>query len=318
MRVGAIDVGSNSVRLLVADVELAGGERGKVIAVARAGEACRLARGLERTREIDPEIAERAGQIVEEFARRARSLGAAHILMGATAALRGATNSGDVTRLLESSSGLELRILSGEEEARLTYRAVVAGLGASAQRSPCVVFDIGGGSTEVVSGVGEQAGRWISLPFGAVSLTERFISTDPPDPGQVDALRAHVRSVVMRECAYLPARAPLFAGVGGTITLLAGLDLEIQAYDPGLLEGHYLPITRLHRLIDRLCASAQSDRRAWPIMGEGRADIVVAGALAVGVLAERFPSEQLICSTQGLRYGLARLAAEEQAGGDAA
>ena len=315
MRVGAIDIGSNSVRLLVADVELGGGDHGKVVAVARAGEACRLARGLERTRVIDPEIAQRAGQIVEEFARRARSLGAANILMGATAALRGADNSGDVTRLLEASSGLALRILSGDDEARLTYRAVVAGLGTAAQRSPCVVFDIGGGSTEVVSGVGEQAGRWTSLPFGAVSLTERFILSDPPKPAHAEALREHVRDVLMRECAYLPQRAPLFAGVGGTITLLAGLDREIQSYDPALLEGHRIPLDRLHRLIDRLVQSNHSERRSWPIMGEGRADIVVAGALAVGVLAERFPSEQLICSTQGLRYGLARLAAEEHSEG---
>jgi exopolyphosphatase/guanosine-5'-triphosphate,3'-diphosphate pyrophosphatase len=176
-----------------------------------------------------------------------------------------------------------------------------------------VVFDLGGGSTEVVSGVGERAGRWTSLPFGAVSLSERFVNTDPVSPDQREALCDHIRDILMRYCAYLPDRAPLLAGVGGTITLLAGLDRGIGAYDPALIEGHLIPVERLVALIDRLAATTHEQRLGWPVMGEGRADIVVAGALAVGVLAERFPSAGLVCSTQGLRYGLARLAAEEAA-----
>jgi exopolyphosphatase/guanosine-5'-triphosphate,3'-diphosphate pyrophosphatase len=315
MRVGAIDVGSNSVRLLVADVRIEDRVPTTLDTVARAGEACRLARGLERSGRIDESLAARASGIVHEFARRARDLGAAHLVLAATAALRSAENGLDVARMLEAKAGVPARILSGDDEARLVYRAVVGGLGAAARNSSCVVFDLGGGSTEVVSGVGGRAGRWTSLPFGAVSLTERFVHTDPVTADQREALRDHVRDILMRECAYLPSRAPLLAGVGGTITLLAGLDCGLTSYDPGRIEGHVIPTDRLNVLIERIVGATHEERMCLPVMGEGRADIVAAGALAVGVIAERFPSAGLVCSTQGLRYGLALFAAEEAAPG---
>jgi exopolyphosphatase/guanosine-5'-triphosphate,3'-diphosphate pyrophosphatase len=313
MRVGAIDVGSNSIRLLVADARIEGARAQDLVAVARAGEACRLGRGLHESGRIDPGLARRAADVVDEFARRARDLGAVHLVMAATAALRSAGNGAEVAAMLAQRAGVPTRILSGDDEARMVYGAVIGGLGPAAGRSSCVVFDLGGGSTEVVSGVGAAAGRWTSLPFGAVSLTERFISTDPVTADQRAALEDHVRSVLMHECAYLPSRAPLFAGVGGTITLLAGLDRGLTAYDPLLLEGHAIAAERLSILINRLAATRHEERLHWPVMGQGRADIVVAGALAVGVLAERFPSGALVCSMRGLRYGLARQAAEEAA-----
>uniref|UniRef100_A0A832I5J1 Ppx/GppA family phosphatase n=1 Tax=Eiseniibacteriota bacterium TaxID=2212470 RepID=A0A832I5J1_UNCEI len=315
MRVGAIDVGSNSVRLLVADVRLEGGTPVAIQTVARAGEACRLGRGLARNGLIEEGLASRAGNVVHDFARRARDLGAVHLVMAATAALRSADNGAEVAGMLERRAGVRARILSGEDEARLVYRAVVGGLGPVARSSSCVVFDLGGGSTEVVSGVGLSAGRWTSLPFGAVSLSERFVTTDPITPDESEALRDYVRAILMRECAYLPDRAPLLAGVGGTITLLAGLDRGMTAYDPAMIEGHVIPAGRLRALIERLVATSHEERMRWAVMGEGRADIVVAGALAVEVILERFPSAGLVCSTQGLRYGLALLAAEEAARG---
>jgi exopolyphosphatase/guanosine-5'-triphosphate,3'-diphosphate pyrophosphatase len=311
MRVGAIDLGSNSIRLLVADVSDDDSNFGQVAVLARAGEACRLARGLERSGMIEAEIAERAGTIANEFARRARGLGAIHIVCGATAALRGAANGAEVAEAIGRACGVRVRILSGEEEARHVYRAVVLGLGSGARRSSCLVFDIGGGSTEVVSGVGDQAGRWASLPFGAVSLTERHALSDPPRAEEIEALRDEVRTTIMHNCAYMPDRCPLLAGVGGTVTLLGALEMGLTAYDPALLEGRAIPRARLEGLIRRLLESTHAERVRWPVMGEGRADIVVAGALAVGLLAERFPSDALVCSTQGLRYGLIRLAAEE-------
>lgn len=314
MRVGAIDVGSNSIRLLVADVTPGGDHRSGLETVARAGEPCRLAKGLDQTGEIDPQIAERAATVVSEFAGRARSLGARNILLAATAALRSARNGDRVASLISDRSGLEVRILSGEDEARMVYRAVVAGLGAVASRSPCVVFDVGGGSTEVVSGFAREPGRWVSLQFGAVSLTERLLSSDPPTPDQIAELRDHVRSELMHECAYMPEVAPLLAGVGGTMTLLACLDRGVSAYEPRLVEGHAIPVGRLVDQIADLCRMTQAQRRQLPIMGEGRADIVVAGALIVEEVVRRFPTAALLCSTRGLRYALADLAAVEAAG----
>ena len=314
MRVGAIDIGSNSIRMLVADVPaLNGGAAVRV--VARAGEACRLARGLERSGRIDVEIAERAGAVARAFAERARVLGAVHIVCGATAALRSAANGVEVAESIGKHCAVPVRILSGDDEARLVYRAVVLGLGGGARRSSCLVFDIGGGSTEVVSGVGDLPGRWVSLPFGAVSLTDRHLASNPPSPTEVERLKREVRDIVMHECAYMPSQSPLLAGVGGTVSLLAALDLGLTVYEPALLEGLAIGRARLDALIQRILSTSHEERRSWPVMGEGRADIVVAGAIVVGLLAERFPSSALVCSTQGLRYGLVRLAAEEVRGG---
>lgn len=313
MRVGAIDVGSNSIRLLVADVAMDGEPWARLETVARAGESCRLARGLDQSGQIDSQIAERAARVVTEFADRARSLGARNIVLAATAALRSARNGDEVAALIAGRSGLGLRILTGDDEARMVYRAVVGGLGSITARSPCVVFDIGGGSTEVVSGFSGEPGRWVSLHFGAVSLTERFLRADPPAADEIAQLRAQVREELMHRCASMPDRAPLLAGVGGTITLLACLDRGLTAYEPGLVEGHAIPIERLRERIASLCAMSQAQRRDVPIMGEGRADIVVAGALVVEEIVRRFPTASLLCSTRGLRYALARLAADEAA-----
>jgi exopolyphosphatase/guanosine-5'-triphosphate,3'-diphosphate pyrophosphatase len=314
MRVGAIDIGTNSIRLLVADFRgSAPGEQ--VRTIARAGEPCRLGQGLERTGVVDGDMAARAAALARSFADRARGLGAAHVVVAATAALRSATNGLDVAERISARLGLPVRILTGEQEARLIYRAVVHGLGSPAIESACVVFDLGGGSTEVVSGVRGEVGRWTSMGFGAVSLTERFLRSDPPAPAELDALGTQVREDIMHECAYMPRDTAVLAGVGGTVTVLAMLDRGLTDYHPTLLEGWLIRRERLEDLVHRIVHTTQADRRTWPAMGEGRADIVVAGALVVKHLADRFPSVGLVCSTQGLRFGLARMAAEEAAGG---
>lgn len=314
MRVAAIDIGSNSVRLLVGDAGRA--ENGEVLirTVARAGEPCRLARGLDGTGRIAPELSARAALLASEFAERARLLGATHVVAGATAALRDAENGGQVAGEISRRCGVTVRILTGEEEAQLIYRSVITGLGGSSLRSACLVFDLGGGSTEVVSGLGAEPGRWTSLPFGAVTLTERYLQSNPPTRTEMDALEAFVADQIMRDCALLPDRAPVLAGVGGTVTVLALMDRGLTHYDPALIEGWAIGPDRFAALAERLATATIDQRRAWPAMGEGRADIIVAGVLVVRQIVRRFPSAALHSSTQGLRYGLARLAAEEIGG----
>jgi len=160
------------------------------------------------------------------------------------------------------------------------------------------VFDLGGGSTEIVSGVGERLGRWTSLAFGAVTLSERLAASDPPTDDELLTARQWLKDELMHGCALFPERTAVLAGVGGTVTVLAALDAGMTTYDPNQLEGLFVPRER---------ALAQVER----IMGEGRADIVGSGALVVEGLLNRFQAPGLVCSTQGLRYGLARLAAEE-------
>ena len=311
MRVGAIDIGSNSVRLLVAEIPDSEPWGPHLDTLARAGDACRLGKGLHESGKVDDELVDRAGTIVTEFLRRARSLGARHIVAAATAALRRASNGAAAAERISEVAGLPVRILSEADEARLVYRSVVMGLGKSVRGSQCVVFDLGGGSTEVVSGVGERLGRWTSLPFGAVTLTERLVAGDPPTESQLADARAWVRTELMHGCASFSDRTAVLAGVGGTITVLAALDAGMTTYEPAQLEGAFMPRERVLALVDRIVRSSQAERRSMPIMGEGRADIVGTGALVVEGLLERFQGPGLLCSTQGLRYGLARLAAEE-------
>jgi exopolyphosphatase/guanosine-5'-triphosphate,3'-diphosphate pyrophosphatase len=182
------------------------------------------------------------------------------------------------------------------------------------------VFDLGGGSTEIVSGIGSEVGRWVSLPIGAVNLTERFIRSNPLADSDMAELDGEVDRLLMHDCAYLPERAAILAGVGGTVTVLASLDRQLAAYDPAMIEGWMIRTPRLEDLVDRVAHSTSDLRDGWVVLGKGRSDIVVAGALVIRRLARRFRSAGLICSTHGLRYGLARLAASERMrtrGGDA-
>jgi len=311
MRVGAIDIGTNSLRLLVAEVQSDSGSPPILTAVARAGQPCRLGKRLDETGAIQPKMVDRALRMTAEFVKRIQSLGVAHTVIGATAALRSASNGQEVAALIESHVGIPVRILSEDEEASLVYRSVVQGLGRVAASSSCVVFDLGGGSTEIVSGVGDRVGRWTSLPQGAVTLTERYLRSDPASQGELDDLRREVSALIMHHCAMFPASAPLLAGVGGTVTVLALMDRDLQRYEPAMIQSWVILRPRLEALVERIGRTTQAERRAWPAMGEGRADIVVAGAIAVSLLVERFGAHGLVCSTQGLRYGLARVAAEE-------
>jgi exopolyphosphatase/guanosine-5'-triphosphate,3'-diphosphate pyrophosphatase len=308
MNVAAIDIGTNSIRLLVVEVP----ERlGRLNPLLRLGEPCRLGRGLSEAGAIDAEILERACGLVADMAERARRLGAANVVVAATEALRATSNQVDVLKRLESAAGVPVRVLTGHEEASLVYAAVVESLGRRGTLAPIVVFDIGGGSTEVASGAGPTVGRTASLTIGAVSLTERFLKSDPPAESEVGALDAEIKIHIMNNCALLPHVPAVFAGVGGTMTILASIFLDLPHYDPARIDGCTIPVPAVAGMVERLTWMTQRERREVPVMGAGRADIVVAGSRVVLGLARFFEASAVVASSQGLRYALARVAATE-------
>jgi exopolyphosphatase/guanosine-5'-triphosphate,3'-diphosphate pyrophosphatase len=304
VRVAAIDIGTNSVRLLVAERS----PKGDVRPLVRLGDSCRLGEGLEATGRIMPRAEERTRDTLSRFAKRARELDCAEVVVAATNALRSATNGSEVTRRLSSAAGFPIRILSGEEEARFVYRAVVEGLHWEAERGEYLVIDIGGGSVEIVRGVGNSVERWVSLELGCVRLSEKFLRSDPPTPEELAALRAHLQEEWVRHGLLLRPTPHAAAGVGGTITALAALNLGLRRYDASRVDGHLLPTGDIRRLTESLCRLTTAERQALATVGPGRADILPAGCVLLVTLCEAAGLASLTASTQGLRYALARQA----------
>jgi exopolyphosphatase/guanosine-5'-triphosphate,3'-diphosphate pyrophosphatase len=299
VRIGAVDIGTNSVRLLVADVD--GHQRLRT--AHRMGEISRLGEGLDRTGVIDEPAVMRTLDCLERFVQEAEYSGASHIRVAGTSALRSASNGPTVAARFSDRIGYPVEILSGEEEARLVFLAVSSGL--AGKSGATVVVDIGGGSTEVIVGVGDEGRELISLPLGCVHLTERLVQHDPPETRELDAVRDVVRQTFAERLADF-GTGPLerAVGVGGTVTAFGALDMGLTKYDPSRIENHFLSRERVLAIEKDLCSTPLERRRELPGVSRGRADIIPAGAVILSEMVSRFPVGGLYVSTRGLRYGL--------------
>ena len=281
MRVAAVDLGTNSTRLLVADVN------GELTEVVRRLAITRLGEGVDRRRRLLPVPIARVRNVLSEYRRELESLGAERTLAIATSAVRDAENGEAFLGEIEWSYGFATRLLSGDEEAELTLR----GLGSVAPGT--LVVDIGGGSTELqVAGTDVRT----SLDVGCVRLTERFGEN-------VDAIRAHVG-------ALLPARAtPRAIGVAGTITSIAALDLGLERYDPERIHGHDLSAAAARAQTERLVALSLDERVAAGVE-PGRAGVIVAGAAILIEILDRYGLAGIEVSERDILHGAAFAAAE--------
>jgi len=267
------------------------------------GEISRLGEGLDRTGSIDEPAILRTLDCLERFVQEAEYSGASYIRVAATSAMRSAANGLDVAGRLSERIGYPVEILSGEEEARLVFLAVSSALGTRSGRT--VVVDIGGGSTEIIVGEGDEGRELISLPLGCVHLTERFITGDPPVGSELAAVRDHVREIYADCLATFGMGAIERAiGVGGTVTAFGALDLGLAKYDPSRIENHFLTSDRIALIEKQLCETPLGVRREMPGVSRGRADIIPAGSVILAEFVARFPVGGLHVSTRGLRYGL--------------
>jgi exopolyphosphatase/guanosine-5'-triphosphate,3'-diphosphate pyrophosphatase len=297
-RVAAIDLGTNSTRLLVADVEA-----GRVEEVHRETRITRLGEGVDERRRLLPVAIARVRNVLTDFRHTVEGLRAVHVLAVATSAVRDAENGEAFLGEVEWSYGFTTRLLSGDEEAATTLRGIRAGMELP---SGAVVLDVGGGSTELISD-----GFAVSLDVGSVRLTERFLRSDPPGPGELDAAAAAVREL-------LPDRGfEAAVGVAGTVTTLAALDLGV--YDPARVHGHRLSRGRVENLTAALAALTTEARRELPGMEPERAPVIVGGALVVREALRRYDLPELEVSERDLLWGVALEAAElpARAEGDA-
>jgi exopolyphosphatase/guanosine-5'-triphosphate,3'-diphosphate pyrophosphatase len=290
MRVGVVDLGTNSTRLLVADVH-----DGQVDEVARRLGITRLGEGVDERRKLLPLPIARVRNVLADYRRELDELGAERTLAVATSAVRDAENGDAFLGEIEWSYGFATRLLSGEDEAALT----LAGVSNGRELDPeTLVLDVGGGSTELIA-----ADSRTSLDLGCVRLTERFLRSDPPTNEELYACAAAVREL-------LPDLHPTAAiGVAGTVTTLGALDLGLTEYDPDRIHGHTISRESVGRQLDRLAALPLAERKEIPALDPERAPVIVAGAVIVREVLARFDLEALEASERDILHGAALEAA---------
>jgi exopolyphosphatase/guanosine-5'-triphosphate,3'-diphosphate pyrophosphatase len=313
MRVAAVDIGTNSVLLLVAE------RRGdELVALAERATITRLGQGVDATRALAPEAIERTLACLARYAEEIRALGAERVDAVGTSAMRDARGGEAFVERARALLGVAPRVISGEEEAELTFAGALAGLALPSGR--CVVFDIGGGSTEIIVGsTAGQAGQVeqaVSLDVGSVRLTERHVRTDPPTAAELAQIRADAASAL----AALPppgpsgggraATSPVLVGVAGTVTTIAALARNVVPYDAARVHGARLTREEVAETTARLAALPLADRRRLPALDPARADVIVAGSTLLEEILSWAggpggPAPELIASDRGVRWGLA-------------
>ena len=302
-RVAAIDQGTNSCRLLV--FEPGADETEEPTELARDMIITRLGRGVDRTGWFDPEALARTIAVIERYCRRARALSAETIRVGATSATRDAANRDELADAVRRSAGSELEVITGEQEAALSFLGATRGLDPG--EGPFLVVDIGGGSTEFVLGR-EPAftDHSISVQMGSVRLTERSIRNDPPTQEDLDRLHAGVRRGIAQATTVVPiGEARTFVSVAGTATTIKAIALGLGRYDPDRIHRTWLTAAEAERVLDALASMTNEARAAIPVMAPGRGDVIVAGAVILVEVMRRFGYERTLVSETDILDGLA-------------
>jgi exopolyphosphatase/guanosine-5'-triphosphate,3'-diphosphate pyrophosphatase len=274
-RVAAIDCGTNSIRLLVADVDVAAGT---LVDLDRRMEVVRLGQGVDRTGRIAPEALERTLDATRRYAARCDELGVERVRFVATSASRDAENRADFVAGVLAAIGTEPEVIGGEEEAALSFRGAT-GVLTGVRPGPFVVVDLGGGSTEIVLGTQTPEAAY-SMDVGCVRLTERHLRADPPSAAEVAAARADVAAALDVAAGVVPlAKAVTLVGLAGSVTTVTAHALGLAAYDPARIDGAVLPVDVVLAACEDLLARDRVSRAALGFMHPGRVDVIGAGAL---------------------------------------
>jgi exopolyphosphatase / guanosine-5'-triphosphate,3'-diphosphate pyrophosphatase len=338
MRVAAIDCGTNSLRMLVADVDPVAG---RLTDVDRRMEIVRLGQGVDATGRLAPEALDRTLRVLAGYAKVIQELSADTVRMVATSATRDAANSADFVRGVMAVLGIEPEVLSGDDEARLSFTGATAELTGAAgvsgwPRGPYLVVDIGGGSTEFVLGqgpsgvaggpaltvsragaAGEPAPRVsaLSVDIGCVRLTERHLHSDPPTPAEIAAAVAGIDTALDRVAEALPVMAArTLVGLAGSVTTVAGLALGLTSYDPARIHHARISARQVAGQARSLLGQTRQQRAALPVMHPGRVDVIAAGAMVLDQVMRRFGFAEVLASEHDILDGIAWSLAGGQAG----
>jgi exopolyphosphatase/guanosine-5'-triphosphate,3'-diphosphate pyrophosphatase len=297
MRVGVVDVGTNSVRVLVAD-----GDGMTIRDVERHLTITRLGEGVDHDRLLGAEPLRRTVAAIAGYVELCRARGAESIRIIATSAVRDAGNRDGFIDAVRRATGLEPVILTGDQEARLGFLGATIDIG---EPGPYLVVDIGGGSTELVRGTTE-AERFISLDIGSVRLTERHIHNDPPKPDELEAAAADADSELEHAARALgEERANTMLGLAGTITTVAAIALGLKGYDRDAIHHSHLTLDKIGDVRARLAAMTSEERRALPAMPHGREDVILAGVVILERVMRRFSFDACLVSETDILDGVA-------------
>ena len=296
-RVAAVDMGTNSIRLLVADAR-----DGDALEIARDLVITRLGRGVDAGGRFDPAALRRTIAVLERYVRRAHALGASEIHVGATSAVRDAIDRADLEREVERTAGAPPEVLSGTREAELSFLGATTGLEAE---PPFLLFDIGGGSTELVLGADAPEAA-VSIDVGSVRLTERVGPADPPTEAEVAGMREMAAALLEPAEGIVPrGRASTLVGVAGTTTTVQAIALGLDRYDPEAIHGSVLRREDAQRVADDLARMTVEERRALRVMTPGREDVIVAGAAILLEIFRRWRFDECVVSERDVLDGLA-------------
>ncbi|BFU46922.1 exopolyphosphatase [Krasilnikovia sp. MM14-A1004] len=297
MRVAAIDCGTNSIRLLIADVV---GD--SLTDVARRMEIVRLGEGVDRTGRLAPEAIARTRTALLGYAAEIAELGVTRVRMCATSASRDASNAADFRAMVRTVLGVDPEVITGDEEARLSFEGAVRGLAAPA---PYLVVDIGGGSTEFVTG-DRTVDAAISVDIGCVRMTERHLRSDPPTADQIAAAEQDIAAAVDVALAAVPGRAAAtLVGLAGSVTTVTALALGLDGYDASRIHHARVSQEAVAKVTAELLSATVAQRRALPVMHPGRADVIGAGALILRTIMERAGASTVVASEHDILDGIA-------------
>ncbi|MGI5195486.1 exopolyphosphatase [Streptomyces sp. CA-288835] len=313
-RVAAVDCGTNSIRLLVADADPGTGE---LVDLDRRMTIVRLGQGVDRTGRLAPEALERTFAACKEYAAVIKEHGAERVRFVATSASRDAENRDDFVRGVLDILGVEPEVITGDQEAEFSFTGATKELsGRTDLAKPYLVVDIGGGSTEFVVGDDHVRGAR-SVDIGCVRMTERHlvhdgVVADPPTPAQIDAMRADIEAALDLVEQSVPLHeAHTLVGLAGSVTTVSAIAQNLPAYDPGAIHHSRVPYARVREITESLLASTHAERAAIPSMHPGRVDVIGAGALLLLSIMERIGAEEVVVSEHDILDGIAWKAAED-------
>jgi len=299
------DIGTNTILCVIAEIR----DTGRFRVLEDMAEITRLGQGVDQTGRISAEGEERSLAVLKRYHCRCEDLGVDEIVAVGTSALRDAANSGEVCARFKDELGFEVRVISGAEEAAYSFVAVQRGL--SLAERQILVIDIGGGSTEFISGDQFGISQAVSIDLGSVRLTERFLFSDPVRADEVTRMNAAIDQELPRLSEHGIDPDPTFAlvGIAGTFTTLVAMEKNLAQYRHRDVHGSTLTLEAVKRQLERLKRRSVAERRRLAGLEPQRADVIFAGACLLERIMDRYQADRIIVSDQGVRYGLLHAAA---------